>query len=233
MIAENYNAGIEFFEANFTREPPVIRDSAIIGMSTTNAHSDTSNYTNGMTAFITGKTGTWNIENIRLFNFPAGSLILETCRFCDDPLKYTNLGTDVNVQQLSFSNVNGNYLKMLGLKRCIVHDLDGSFSAAFDGTTRSQGGTIMHGWNHIKQFHSSTCPVASTASAWDDAIYCDHTETVRRVVFTNMQSKSLFLGQPFKVTELATINDTTADNISSTLYSKVYSYLTKPSKQPK
>ena len=115
-----------------------------------------------MSAFITGKTGRYNISNVRVYHFPSGSLVLKTCRFCDDPLKYTNLGTDVYVKQLSLTNVSGNYLKMLGLKRCIVWDQDGSFSQAFDGSTRSSGGAIMHGWNHIKQFHQSTCPGATT-----------------------------------------------------------------------
>ena len=50
---------------------------------------------------------------------------------------------------------------------------------------------------------------------------------------TNMQSHSSFLGHPLRVTELATINDTTSENISSTLYTSVNNYLTKPSKQPK
>ena len=202
-------------------------------MSTNNAHSVTTNYSNGMSAFITGKTGRYNISNVRVFNYPAGSLVLKTCRFCDDPLKYTNLGTDVYINQLSLSNVQGSYLKMLGLQRCIVWDTDGSFSQAFDGTTRSNGGTIVHGFNHIKAFHQSTCPEATTASEWDNSIYCDHTETVRRIVVTNMQTHSRFLGQPLRVTELAAINDTTSDTISSTLYTSVHNYITKPSKQPK
>lgn len=232
-MAENYVAGFEFFEANFTREAPLIINTAIIGQSTTNVHADQTNYTSGMAAIITGKTGEYNISDVRIFNYPSGSLVLKTCRFCDDPLKYTNTGTDVYLKQIALNNVQGNYLFMLGLKRCLVHDADGSFSQAFDGATRSSGGTIMHGFNHIKAFHQSTCPEATTASQWDSTIFCDSTEIVRRVVFTNMLSASRFIGQPFKATELASINDTTPDNISATLYTSVINYLTKPSKQPK
>ena len=79
--------------ANFTERAPVLQNSVIIGMSTNNAHSDTSNYTNNMSAIITGKTGVYNISDVRIFNYPAGSLLLQTCRFCDDKLKYTNAGT--------------------------------------------------------------------------------------------------------------------------------------------
>ena len=62
-------------------------------MSNTNAHQNIANYTSGMAGAITGKTGVFNLSNIRFYNYPQGSIILKTCRFCDDPLKYTNLGT--------------------------------------------------------------------------------------------------------------------------------------------
>ena len=93
VIAENYNSGIEFYVANFTKVPPVIKNSAIIGMSNTNAHSNTTNYTSGMSGAITGKSGVFNLSNIRFYNYPAGSLMFQVCRFCDDKLKYTVLGS--------------------------------------------------------------------------------------------------------------------------------------------
>lgn len=65
----------------------------IIGKSNTNFHPTTSNYSMNMSAVITGKTGTYVIKNIDIVNFPAGSLLFQTNRFGDDPLKYTNLGT--------------------------------------------------------------------------------------------------------------------------------------------
>jgi hypothetical protein len=79
--------------ANFTKDPPLVNNSVIIGQSTGNAESDTTNYTLGMSSVITGRTGTYNINNTRISNFPNGSVVLQTCRFCDDPLQYTNLGT--------------------------------------------------------------------------------------------------------------------------------------------
>lgn len=79
--------------ANYTKEPPVFRNSAIIGVSSSNAHSNVTNYTSGMSAAITGRTGTYSLLNVRIYNFPQGSVLLQTCRFCDNLLKYTNLGT--------------------------------------------------------------------------------------------------------------------------------------------
>ena len=79
--------------ANITKEPPVINNSVIIGQSTGNAESSKTNYTLGMSSIITGRTGTYTINNTRFSNFPTGSTVLQTCSFCDDSSQYTNLGT--------------------------------------------------------------------------------------------------------------------------------------------
>jgi hypothetical protein len=46
-----------------------------------------------MSGAITGKTGVYNISDVRFYNYPTGSVLFRTCRFGDDKLKYTNLGT--------------------------------------------------------------------------------------------------------------------------------------------
>ena len=44
------------------------------------------------------------------------------------------------VNQLTFTNVSGRMLEMIGiLKRDVIYDLDGSFSNKFDGITRTSG----------------------------------------------------------------------------------------------
>ena len=159
-------------------------------MSNTNAHSNTTNYTqgmagtNGMSGVITGKTGIFNLSDIRFYNYPAGSLMFQVCRFCDDPLKFTNLGTEILMEKLTFTNVLGKMLLFIGiLKRDVIYDLDGSLSQLFDGTTRSSGGTVVQGFPHIAHYNPSTCPAPSTAGNWDGAVMCDHTVTIRRVMF--------------------------------------------------
>ena len=200
IIAENYNSGVEFYEANFTKTAPVVVNSAIIGMSDTNANSDTTNYTNGMAGAITGKTGVFNLSNIRFYNYPPGSILLKTCRFCDDPLKYTNLGTEVVLDQLTFTNVTGQILLMISiLKRDVIYDLDGSLSQKFDGISRTSA-TIVHGWPHIAAFNNNTCPLASNSSEWDGAVMCDPSVTIRRVIFTNMIDHQLFNAQNLMAT---------------------------------
>jgi hypothetical protein len=222
IIAENYHAGVEFYIANMTKEPPALINSVIIGMSTTNAHPNTSNYTNGMSAAITGRTGTYKLSNIKFHNFPAGSVLFQTCRFCDNLLKYTNLGTEVELDRLTFTNVSGKYLFMIGLKRDIVRDLDGSLSQAFDGLTRASG-TVVHGFPHIAAYNNADCPPPSTGTDWDTSVMCGPSLTLRRVFIANLIDKQLFNAQLMKVVQFNSINDTLDPNatLSSTLYTAV------------
>lgn len=79
--------------ANFTQQPILVNNTAIIGESKTNMASNTSNYTNGMTAIITPRSGQTNISNVRFYNYPVGSLALKVCDQCDNPKIFTNVGT--------------------------------------------------------------------------------------------------------------------------------------------
>lgn len=223
IIAESFHAGVEFYIANMTKEAPGLTNSVIIGMSVNNAHSDTTNYTNGMAAAITGRTGTYKLSNIKVYNFPAGSIFLQTCRFCDNLLKYTNLGTEVLLNQLTFSNFSGKYLFMIGLKRDIVRDLDGSLSQAFDGQTRASG-TVVHGFPHIAAYNNADCPPASTTTDWDDAVMCAPALKLRRAWITNLIDKQLFNAQLMKVVQLNSINDTVDPN--TTLAASQYTSIT-------
>ena len=179
----------------------MINNSAIIGMSVNNAAIDTTNYTNNMSGAITGRSGVTKISNIRFYNFPAGSLLFQTCRLCDDVLKYTNVGTEVIVSGLTFTNVTGKMLFMIGLKRDIIYDLDGSLSQSFDSTTRTSG-TIVYGYPHIATTNQATCLHPTSVSGWDNAVMCGPTVTLRRVLFGNIINHQLFQAQLLKVKEL-------------------------------
>ena len=43
-IAESKMAGMEFYKTNFTKEPVIAKDMAIIGISNTNPETDTNVY---------------------------------------------------------------------------------------------------------------------------------------------------------------------------------------------
>jgi hypothetical protein len=101
-----------------------------------------------MSAIITGRSGTHNITNVRVYNYPFGSVMMQTCRFCDDIDLYTNLGTEIFVTKLAMNQVNGKILFMIGMKRDVIYDTDGSFNAVFDGGSRPSS-AIIQAYNHI------------------------------------------------------------------------------------
>jgi hypothetical protein len=92
-IAENYNAGVEFYVANFTKEMVSVDNCTIIGRSQTNAAANTANYSSGMAGVITPRSGQSNVTNTRFYNYPAGSIAFQVCSKCDDKMLFTNLGT--------------------------------------------------------------------------------------------------------------------------------------------
>lgn len=209
-VGENYRSGFEFYLANFTQKPPQVLDSAVIGMSQTNAASNTTNYTVGMSGLITPRSGVTSFTNIRFYSFPAGSILIQTCVLGDDPLKYTNLGTEILLKQLTLTDVTGNLLFMIGLKRDIIYDIDGSLSIAYDNTSRPTGATIVHGYPHIASTNTDFCPPPADTTKWDGAVMCNSSTSLRRVGFTNLADHQDFQRQFMKAIELKTVTDTVA-----------------------
>lgn len=193
--------------ANFTRDMPSVNNSVIIGQSQTNMASSTVNYTNGMAGAITPRSGQSNITNTRFYNYPTGSVMIKTGAFNDDPDLFTNIGTEVFIKNVTFTNVNGNYLFMIGMKRDIIYDLDASLAVPFDGNTASRSSaTIVSNWPHIANYQQSKCVPSSTPSKWDNAILCDQTTTIRRIFITNALNVNDFNNQFMKVAQLNNID---------------------------
>lgn len=151
-----------------------VNNCAIIGQSQNNVESDKSNYTNGMAAVITPRTGQSNITNTRFYNYPNGSIAIITCSHCEVLDLFTNLGTEVFVKNLTFDSVEGNYLLMVNMKRDVIYSLDGSLAVPFDGNPSDRkSGTIVSNYNHISKYHQSDCVPSSEPTKWDNAILCD------------------------------------------------------------
>ena len=85
---------------------------------------------------------------------------------------------------------------MNGLKRQIIYDLDGSLSKSFNSLSRTSG-TIVGNFRHLAD--DPVCTPATTPSVWDNALVCDETAQVRRVMFTNLGSMGLFASTPMKI----------------------------------
>lgn len=134
--------------ANFTKQPVVLTNSVIIGQSKTNAAANTKNYSLAMSAVITPRTGQSNFSNIRFYNYPSGSVALTICSKCDSHLSFTNVGTEVFTNTLSFTNITGNYIKLLGLRRDMIYDQDGSLVVAYD-SNKLKSATVVNNFPHI------------------------------------------------------------------------------------
>lgn len=221
-IAENYHAGVEFYMANFTKEMVSVDNCAIIGMSQTNAESDTSNYTDSMSGVITPRTGQSNYTNSRFYSYPAGSIMFTVCSKCTDLMLFTNLGTEVFVKNLTFDGVEGNYLQMLGLKRDVIYDLDASLSQSFSNRNRTSA-TIVYGYNHIANYNQQHCTTATEADKWDSAVMCDQTVTIRRIYFTNIIDSYTFNNQLMKVKPITSYDEVVDPTVAASLYTAVRS----------
>ena len=77
-----------------------------------------------------------------------------------------------------------------------MRDLDGSFSANFDGVSRSSA-TIVKNWPHIAE--ESACFDTDNTTKWDDVLLCNESITILRVMFTNLLDKNEFKSAPMKV----------------------------------
>ena len=73
---------------------------------------------------------------------------------------------------------------MLGLKKDVFYDLDGSATKGVFDTTARTSATISFGWPHLLQ--DPACKNATDSTLWDKACVCDQTVTVRQVMFTNL-----------------------------------------------
>jgi len=73
---------------------------------------------------------------------------------------------------------------MLGLKREVFNDLDGSLTSEFLSPSAGAPGTLTYGWPHLLQ--DPACVNATDSSFWDNGAFCDATVTVRQVMFTNI-----------------------------------------------
>lgn len=66
---------------------------------------------------ITPREGNIRIDNIRFYNFPAGTHSIETCAHCDNPVLFTNTAQEIYISNITFTDVNGHKLFLNGVKR--------------------------------------------------------------------------------------------------------------------
>lgn len=182
-IAESKMAGMEFYKANFTKEHTKARNIAIIGRSTANPPAADTEL-DGSKGVILPRTGEVDFEDIRFYEFTSGMTVWQSCSKCDNLLLYTNFGATYWAEKISYTNINGNFYHMLGLKKEVFYDKDGTLTnGVFDSTTRTSA-TLTFGWPHLLQ--DIACVKGTTPTQWDNGAVCDQTVTLRQVMFTNL-----------------------------------------------
>ncbi len=122
--------------------------------------------------------------------------VWRACSKCFQPLLYTNTGASYFASQISYSNINGSYFAMYGLKRQAFYDTDGTLTNnVFDSKTRTSA-VLAYGYEHLLQ--DAACARPNNPTLWDSATLCEKS-TVRHIMFTHFTDKTLFLKIPIHV----------------------------------
>jgi hypothetical protein len=193
--AENLRAGVEFYVSEYTRNPLELRNSVVVGQTSSNSQGVSSR------GVITPRTGNIRIDNVRFHDFPSGTHSLETCSKCDDPMVFSNTVQEIYISNITYTNVQGYKLFMSGVKREILYDLDGSFTGTdFDGTPRSSA-AVTNNWKHLAS-HSACLPT-SNLSQWHNTIACDETVKLAAVTIAHLSPTTTFDKVGMKIQEIS------------------------------
>lgn len=57
------------------------------------------------------------LENFRFYKFTKDMTVWQTCSKCDNLLLYTSFGANYFVSKVKYTDINGKYFNMLGLKK--------------------------------------------------------------------------------------------------------------------
>ncbi len=77
--------------------------------------------------------------------------VWQACSKCDNLLLYTNFGATYFASKISYNNIQGAIYNMLGLKREVFYDLDGTLTNnVFDSSSRTSA-ALTYGWPHLLQ----------------------------------------------------------------------------------
>ena len=173
----------------------------------------------GAFGVVMPRSSGWKMSDVDFFNFPAGTTVMQTCSKCDNPLLFTNNVNEYFMDGLTFTNISGKYLKMVGIhQNVIIYNTDGSLSAAFDGGSRTSA-TLVKNFPHLAG--ETNCLPATTPSAWNNGILCDQTTIMRGVMFTNIMPEYSFKHIGLKAQHIADSSEWVAED--STSFSEIYS----------
>ena len=128
-------------------------------------------------------TSGWKMSNIKFHNFYGSMTCFETCSGCNSPSAFTNTGQNYLAEAISYNNINSKRLRMTGVKREMIYDLDGTFSEGMDGVNRTSA-RIIYFSKHLGG--EPGCSRTTNMFTWDNTLVCDDSAPLRKITFSGL-----------------------------------------------
>ncbi|KAM3144741.1 hypothetical protein pb186bvf_003050 [Paramecium bursaria] len=186
MIADSGVTGFQSHLTNFTQLGATLQNALIVGQS---GNADLS--VTGFRALIVPRTNGFTAKNIAAYNFPANSVILQSCSQCEFKDIAVVGGKNTNFSNIAIHNSNdANLIEWNNFQREIFWDLDGSI------TQITGGAYIIPNKVHLTGIPECT---PQLNAKYDNSLVCPINQVqVRDVLFNNPSPVGTFEGVPFK-----------------------------------
>jgi hypothetical protein len=154
---------------------------------------------------IASRTDGLLIDSVQFINFGATMTPLQSCSECYDFRLWVTGGKTTHFKNITYQNIQGNYIFWEKWRREIFIDLDGTLLAPVVPTIKptipaqSKGSITPYRASLLIPNH---CYNISGAS-WDDSIYCDETISLRGLLFTNANPSIDFASIDIKAKRLS------------------------------
>jgi hypothetical protein len=182
--ADSRKGGLQFHKTNYTREDVVAKDSLIVGFSQGNAPANVDTLYGDSRGLIAPRTDGLRVDSVEFHNFGPTMTPLQSCSECQHVKLWVTGGKTTTFTNVSYFNVNGNYIFWQNWRREIFIDEDGSLTRPITTTLSlpKQAGAVS-------PFRPSLLVPGHCHSilgaTWNDSVYCDSTVTLRGILFTN------------------------------------------------
>jgi hypothetical protein len=178
-------AGLDFYLTNYTIEDVVTNNTVVVGYSAGNGPLNLDVDYKNVKGLITSRTDGLYINNTQFINFGSTMTVLQSCSQCDNGNLWVTGGKTSTFRNITYTNIQGNYLFWQIWRREIFIDVDGSLTDP--ARTLITPSVSRKGNSSITPYRPSLTVdkhcFRINSSLWNDSIYCD--QQLRAVLFTN------------------------------------------------
>ena len=197
--ADSRKGGLQFHKTNFTKELVIAHNALVVGYSQGNAPDNMDYVYNEARGVIASRTDGLRFSDIRFYNFGPTMTPLQSCSECYIYKLWVTGGKTTEFEQISYNNIQGNYIFWEKWRREIFIDLDGTLTQPFYSQLAvgaQSRATISP--NRPSLANNEKCHTIMNGN-WNDSVWCDQDVTLRGLLFTNANPKQTFNGLDFKV----------------------------------